>query len=342
MNTFWKKILKGVAVIAVALTLGLLLIAGTTGFDDIALTGWLTTTTHAAIGTYETVGTYLSVGTYALTGSYLKAGTYVQATSEFRAPAYKLAMGATSRMDSLGRVTMPVRNKNGAAISAGLIVELDTMPVLMGTLIKKDGATTRTDSLVLDSISATEGVPVAVNLVGFGTPTGDTVKIFGTALTGAQTQAAKTDTIAFGTTATDIRYSKYLWMSIDSINIRDVGGTGSDSTQIYVTSAGGVIQSGAASTRPLGVVITTTIADNAVGEVCVYGPALVKAKAASGAFLRPGYPVYCGAGGDALQLPLARWAIDSLAVNGVPFGYCLGAKDDVSDTANVWVFVKPK
>lgn len=306
----------------------LLIIAGTTNFDALQTESTLTVGTSSAIGTSQTVGTFQTIG------SYLTVGTDAKIGGDAWARSLNLGPGDT-RVDSLGRVIMGIRNKSGASLAVGRIIELDTLFVAF------NDAKILADSVWKDTagIFDSEGGPGVFKLTVKGTPTNDSAIIWGTAMTGIGTYAAVADTLAFGTTANDIRFSNYLWTSFDSLRVDTTGGTGLDSLHVDYMSTLGAVVCATTSVRPFGVVINAAIADNAVGEICIFGACKVKCKSASGTFAPPGYPLVVGGGGTILPLAAANWGnyLDTVIV-----GHTLGGKDDVSDTSGIWMFFDPR
>lgn len=298
----------------ILLLFGTLVIMGAeTNLDDLGLTG------------YATLGSYLSVGTYALIGTHIRVG------DEVRSSGYQLGCGSV-RTDSLGRVTVAARNKSGAARGSGRVVELDTTFVTLNQhKILPQIAYVDTGGII-----TTEGAPVALRLTAAGTPSNDSAYVYGTVLTGLTTTAAATEVLNFGTTANDIRFSSYLWTDIDSIKYDSGAVAGMDSLKAAVCSAFGVNLVDASTFKAFGVIVSDTVADNGLCEVCIYGATKVDCKTAAGTYFRPGFPLVCGASGSALPLAAASWATVP-DTNIVGFG--IASKDDVSDTAKVWIFV---
>ena len=140
------------------------------------------------------------------------------------------------------------------------------------------------------------------------------------------------------TATDDERYSSYMWTAIDSIKIDSGADAGLDSAKVFITPVKGVIL-GTATTVNLAGVTIESIADNAVGQIAISGSVEVKSKTGSATYIKGGFPVICGQSGTALPLDQAAWTADSLVVyGGRIIGVGMGTKDDVSDSANIWIF----
>lgn len=264
--------------------------------------------------------------------SYLSAGTYVKSQTEVSSPEFVLGSG--SSVDSLGRMVMYVRNKSGATLAIGRVVSWDTTEFQINEIkVLPNVAWTDTGSAF-----TTEGAPNGIKIVGNGTPSNDSVYIYGTAITGTNTIASTSEVFNLGTTANDIRYSGYLWDSIDSIKVDSGAAAGVDSLSVSISPFRGVKMAVAADLSVAGVVLES-IADNAVGQICVYGEALVRTKPGSATYIRNGWPLVAGASGTALPVPAAQFVADSINTNYNKIGYGLGTKDDVADSSTIWMFV---
>lgn len=291
------------------------IVAGTTNYDNLGLSGWLTT------------------------GGSITAGTTITAgTGGFTSDQYVLGKGAS--VDSLGRVVMNVRNKSGAALVLGRVVAFDTTSILYDAFASDESPFTDTLGLV-----ASEGGPVSLSLVLAGTGTNDTIVVYGSAVTGVNTIASTAETFGSGTATGDIRWSDYLWTTIDSITVDTVAGAanGIDSVRAYILSSKGVVLGTASSAMICGVVTSTTFADNAVGEIAISGDVKVYTQTGSGTYIKSGWPIIAGASGTGLPLAAASMILDSIPAQGhKQIGFGLGAKDDVSDTAAIWMYLQIK
>ncbi len=287
--------------------------------------GALTLTAEFIVGTYQTIGTYLTVGTYAQVGT------------EVRAPEFVLGSAASS-VDSLGRIINTVRNKSGATLVAGMVVEWDTLEVKWDSITTPFAVYTDTASIL-----STEGVPVGLKVKVWGTPSNDSFFVYGTTINNdGVTQDATTETMLLNV-ANDTRYSDYIWSAIDSVLSDSGAATATDSLILSLVPCQGVVLGGVTPHFIAGVVVSTTIADNGIGEICVYGAAQARSKTASGTFVKGGYPVRAGADGTVLISTAAGAAVDSAIVYwGTIVGRALGTKDDVSDTTTIWIFVDPR
>lgn len=298
------------------------LLAFVLGLSFMVIVGAVTNLTNLVLSGYQTIGTYLTVGTYSQVGT------------ESRAPEFQLGIGAA--LDSTGRIIMKVRNKSGATIPRGRVVAWDTTEVILNEIkILPNIAYTDTGSTF-----TTEGVPNGIKITVRGTPSTDTVYIYGTAMTNSGIAAA-IDTLALGTTTDDVRYSDYVWTGFDSIFADSAGDAGFDSVSAHILPYRGVIMGIVTSLNPAGVVISSSITDNSVGDICVFGEVEVRTKTGAGTYVRHGWPLAVGASGTALPLAATQLVTDSISLNYSRsiIGWGLGSKDDVSDTATVWMFI---
>lgn len=260
---------------------------------------------------------------------------------EVRAPELRLGEGSATTADSLGRVIITVRNKQGAVVHKGRVVEWDTTFIAfpISGLVLPNVKYTDTGSVI-----TTEGGPVGFKITLKGTPTDDTLNIWGVAITGPSTLTHEyVDTVGFGTTINDVLYSSVVWASIDSLKFDSGAAAGPDSIVLQLTAVRGVKLATSGSFFCAGVVTSDSMLDNGLGNICVFGEALIKTKPGSGVYVRSGWPLVAADAGIVHPLPIAQFVADSLALNytGKIVGYALGNKDDVSDTTNVWMFVSP-
>lgn len=311
--------------LVVVVAMFLIFVAAATNLDSLILDGYATIGSYLTVATYQTVGTYLTVGTDLTVGGETKA-------KEFR-------LGDGAALDSTGRMTMLVRNKNGDSLHRGRVVAWDTVLIAWNEIKILPNVAYKDATGIFDS----EGGPNGIQIVVKGTPTQDSVLIYGTTMSHSGGIASTTEIIELGTTVNDIRYSDYIWTAVDSIFCDSTSDAGVDSIAAFLIPYRGVVMAIATSMNIAGVIVSDSILDNGIGEICIYGEAEVRTKTTSATFVRNGWPLAAGASGTALAIAVDEFHNDSISINNHRIvGYGLGTKDDVSDTANIWMFVRPQ